>query len=232
MPSGAWTWWRSRCCPGADGVLLGPGADELSNRTGLDLLGACEIAKATGKTGEVTSAAGPGRQPRQLRPGAGAARRCRRGAADRPAARRRRARAPHVRPSRRGHHDRRASTGPEGLEPFVVGTMLGSFGFHWRSGGPRQLPAAQVVDHRQPDRRGDRRRTCAGPSPSAAPAGAPGCSPRCRRTSRARTGWPTRPSRSPTRPGSRPRSGTSPSSPRRASAASSASAGPRPTRRA
>ena len=37
--------------PGDDGVLLGPGADALGDRTGLDLLGSCEIVKATGKTG-------------------------------------------------------------------------------------------------------------------------------------------------------------------------------------
>jgi leucyl aminopeptidase len=31
------------------------------------------------------------------------------------------------------------------LEPFVVGMMLGSFEFHWRSGGPRTQPVGQVV---------------------------------------------------------------------------------------
>jgi leucyl aminopeptidase len=36
-------------------------------------------------------------------------------------------------------------TGPRGLEPFVVGMMLGSFGFHWRSNGPQHRPVPQVV---------------------------------------------------------------------------------------
>ena len=42
------------------GLLLGPGADELVERTGLDLLGACEVAKATGRAGEVNCVAVPG----------------------------------------------------------------------------------------------------------------------------------------------------------------------------
>jgi leucyl aminopeptidase len=32
-----------------------------------------------------------------------------------------------------------------GLEAFVVGVMLGSFGFHWRSGPPEHVPVARVV---------------------------------------------------------------------------------------
>jgi leucyl aminopeptidase len=35
--------------------------------------------------------------------------------------------------------------GVEALEPFVVGAMLGSFGFHWRSHGPQHHPVPTVV---------------------------------------------------------------------------------------
>ena len=127
-----------------DGVLLGPGADELVERTGLDLLGACEVAKATGKTGEVTCVAVPGGSPDNddlalvVLVGVGQAR---------PADLRRAGAA-----LARSVLDRRgvattipSVTGPEGLEPFVIGTMLGSFGFHWRSDGPRHRPVPQVV---------------------------------------------------------------------------------------
>ena len=130
--------------PGDDGVLLGPGADALSDRTGLDLLGSCEIAKATGKTGEVTSVLVPGGSPDNpdlalvLLVGVGDARPIdlRRAGA---------ALARHILDRQRVATTIPSVTGPEGLEPFVVGTMLGSFGFHWRSSGPRQQPAAQVV---------------------------------------------------------------------------------------
>ena len=130
--------------PGDDGVLLGPGADALSDRTGLDLLGSCEIAKATGKTGEVTSVLVPGGSPDNpdlalvLLVGVGDARPIdlRRAGA---------ALARHILDRQGVATTIPSVTGPEGLEPFVVGTMLGSFGFHWRSSGPRQQPAAQVV---------------------------------------------------------------------------------------
>ena len=130
--------------PGDDGVLLGPGADALSDRTGLDLLGSCEIAKATGKTGEVTSVLVPGGSPDNpdlalvLLVGVGDARPIdlRRAGA---------ALARHVLDRQGVATTIPSVTGPEGLEPFVVGTMLGSFGFHWRSSGPSKQPAAQVV---------------------------------------------------------------------------------------
>jgi leucyl aminopeptidase len=120
--------------PGDDGVLLGPGADALSDRTGLDLLGACEV----------TTVPVPGGSPDNpdlalvLLVGVGDARPIdlrRAGAA-----------------LARHAFDRQvvattipSVTGSEGLEPFVVGAMLGSFGFHWRSTGPRQQRAGQVV---------------------------------------------------------------------------------------
>jgi leucyl aminopeptidase len=126
------------------GVVLGPGAPEMEDRAGLDLLGACDIARATGKAGEVTQLPVPGGSPDNaalelvLLVGVG----------DQTPADLRRAGAAVARAAR----DRRrvatsipAAVGPVGLEPFVVGTMLGSFGFHWRSTGPQRQPVAQVV---------------------------------------------------------------------------------------
>ena len=95
----------------------------------------------------------------------------------------------------------------DGLEPFVVGAMLGSFGFSWRSHAARARA-------RRPGRAGRARRRrpvapSTGPSPSAAPAGAPARWPRSPRTSRPRRGSPSRPASWPTRPVSGRPSGTS-----------------------
>jgi leucyl aminopeptidase len=126
------------------GVLLGPGADELGDRTGVDLLGACEVARATGKAGEVTTVAVPSGSPDNpdlvlvLLVGVGEQRPAdfrRAGAAMARAAR-----------DRSGVASSVASVGgPEALEPFVVGAMLGSFGFHWRSDGPEHQPVPTIV---------------------------------------------------------------------------------------
>ncbi len=130
--------------PGEDGVLLGPGADELVERAGLDLLGACEIAGATGKAGEVTTVAVPGGSSDNadlaivLLVGVG----------DQRATDFRRAGAAMARAAldRRGVASTVASIGgTHALEPFVVGAMLGSFGFHWRSTGPQHHPVPNVV---------------------------------------------------------------------------------------
>jgi leucyl aminopeptidase len=131
--------------PGDDGsVLLGPGADQLTERAGVDLLGACEVAGATGKAGEITSVAVPGGSPDNgdlalvVLVGVGDAR----------AADLRRAGAALAKAvfDRQGVATTVPSvTGPSGLEPFVVGMVLGSFGFHWRSGGPEHRPVAEVV---------------------------------------------------------------------------------------
>jgi leucyl aminopeptidase len=127
-----------------DGVLLGPGADALADRTGLDLLGACEIASATGKAGEVVSVPVPGGSPDNddlilvLLIGVGDGR---------PADLRRAGAA-----LARGVLDRKGVAtsipsigGPDAFEAFVVGATLGSFGFHWRSNGPKHQPVPQVV---------------------------------------------------------------------------------------
>ena len=120
---------------------------------------------------------------------------------DRPAARRRRV--------ARATRDRTAvattiaALDPDhGIEAFVVGVMLGSFGFSWRSAPPEHVPVGRVVlaGLPAPPTRSTARRST-GPSPSAAPAGAPGSSPPSRPTSRTPRGSPSRPSCSPPRPG-------------------------------
>ncbi len=127
----------------AAGVLLGPGADELTESTDLDLLGACEIARATGRAGEVTQVLVPGGSPDNddlalvLLVGVGEARPLdirRAGAALARAVL-----------DRHGVATTIPSVSADGLEPFVVGTMLGSFGFHWRSDGPEHRPVPKVV---------------------------------------------------------------------------------------
>ena len=101
----------------------------------------CEIARATGKAGEVDHAAGAAAAARTttalrwvLLVGVGDA------APDRPAPRRRGAGPGHPRPRRRRHHRSPAVAGDDGLEAFVVGAMLGSFAFHWRSDGRPSTP--------------------------------------------------------------------------------------------
>jgi leucyl aminopeptidase len=132
------------------GVLLGPGADELGDQLGTDLLALLEMASATGKAGEVTSLPVP------------------LGASDNPSLRWvllvgvgdqrpidfRRAGAALARATR----DRAgvatsvpALAGPGGLEAFVVGAMLGSFAFHWRSAPPEHVPAERIVLTGLPD---------------------------------------------------------------------------------
>jgi len=124
--------------------LLGPGAEELSEQLGVDLLGVLELERATGEAGEVTSLPVPlgGPENAQLRivllVGVGA---------QRPDDLR-----------RAGAALARATVGRDavatsltavaddaGLEAFVVGAMLGSFRFHWRSTPPEQVPVRRVV---------------------------------------------------------------------------------------
>jgi leucyl aminopeptidase len=126
--------------PAPDAVLVGPDADALAAKAGLDLFAVLEAARATGKAGEVTTfpvsrhgalqtvvLVGVGEQrPEDLR---------RAGAALGRAAKDRDSVATSV----------AAGTPDGGLEAFVVGVMLGSFGFHWRSDGPGEQPVARVV---------------------------------------------------------------------------------------
>ncbi|GAB3031424.1 leucyl aminopeptidase [Nocardioides flavus (ex Wang et al. 2016)] len=135
--------WAYPVLPGEDGPFLGPGADEAGEALGLDLLAALEVARATGRTGEVTTvpvgaraaAEGPGLV---LLVGVGEATTTdfrRAGAA---LARATKDRASVV--------TTLAAIAPDdGLESVVVGAMLGSFAFHWRSGGPKEHPVARIV---------------------------------------------------------------------------------------
>jgi leucyl aminopeptidase len=130
--------WALPVLPG-DGPVLGPGADEAGELLGVDLLAALDAVRATGKAGEVTPVpvvhddvrlvllVGVGEQSATdfRRAGAGLARAVK----DRSSVA---TSVPAIAPE-------------EGLVAFVVGTMLGSFGFHWRSDGPRERPVGQVV---------------------------------------------------------------------------------------
>ena len=131
---------------GVDGQapLLGPGADEVGELLGVDLLAVLEADRASGKVGEVTvlpvplGASENAELRRVLLVGLGAA------SADDF----RRAGATLA----RAVLDRAAvattitAVEPSvGLEPFVVGTILGSFAFAWRSDPPEHVPAARVV---------------------------------------------------------------------------------------
>ncbi|GAA1936806.1 leucyl aminopeptidase family protein [Nocardioides hwasunensis] len=133
--------WAFPVLPGEDGPLLGPGADEASEALGTDLLAALEAARATGRTGEVTTV--PVSAPDDdvslvLLVGVG----------DASTTDFRRAGAALARATK----DRvsvvtsLAAIAPEeGLGAFVVGAMLGSFAFHWRSTGPKEQPVGRVV---------------------------------------------------------------------------------------
>ena len=115
-------------------------ADELVAASGLDLLAVLESRGATGAVGDVVSLpvthqgslltvhlVGVGDQsPTDLRRAGATLARAARGT------------------------DSLATSIPAGappgsLEPFVVGMMLGSFEFHWRSAGPKTQPVTQVV---------------------------------------------------------------------------------------
>jgi len=125
-------------------LLLGPGADEVGDLLGVDLLAVLEAERASGTAGEVTAMPVPLGAPQNaklrllLLIGLGAA-----GPDDF-----RRAGAALARATQ--DRDAVATTIPAvepeiGLEPFVVGTILGSFGFAWRSQAPEHLPVAKVV---------------------------------------------------------------------------------------
>ena len=132
-------------------VLLGPGAEEVADQLGTDLLALLEMSSATGRAGEVTSLPVPLGGPDNaalrwvLLVGVGEQRAVdfrRAGAAVARAARDRASVATSI----------PALAPDEGLEAFVVGLMLGSFGFHWRSGTPEHTPVARVVLAGLPDR--------------------------------------------------------------------------------
>ncbi|WP_319804482.1 leucyl aminopeptidase [Nocardioides malaquae] len=123
----------------APGALPGVGTSEAAEALGIDLPAVLEATGATGRAGEVTKVpvlvddlrlvvlvgVGDGSATAMRRAGAALAR----------AVKDRESVATSV---------SSGATGPE-FEAFVVGLMLGSFGFHWRSAGPRERPVAKVV---------------------------------------------------------------------------------------
>ena len=137
--------------PGDDGsVLLGPGAAELGDELGVDLLALLEACSGTGKTAEVTSYPVPLGAPDNpnlrlvLLVGVGAQTTTdfrRAGAAL--------ARASLDRASVATSIPAVAADG--GLEAFVIGAMLGSFSFHMRSTPPEHTPVGKVVLAALPD---------------------------------------------------------------------------------
>ena len=124
-------------------VLLGPGAAELGDALDLDLIGVLEVSRSTGAVGEVVPVPVPLGAPDNaslrlvLLVGVGQ---------QRPADFRRAGAA-----LARAVHDREAvattipALDPEALPAFVVGLMLGSFGFQWRSTPPESVPVPRVV---------------------------------------------------------------------------------------
>jgi leucyl aminopeptidase len=120
--------------------VLGSGGAEAGDALGLDLVAVLSFRRAKGTAGEVVAVplAGSGGPGLVLLVGLGAETTTdyrRAGAAVARAA---------------VDHDSLASTVPAGggndaLTAYVVGTMLGSFVFHWRSQGPEHAPVRRVV---------------------------------------------------------------------------------------
>ena len=139
--------WAFPVLPGDDGPLLGPGADEAAEALGVDLLAALEAARATGRTGEVTTVPVAGLVTSDG-PGDVVVLVLLVGIGDATVTDFRRAGAALARATK----DRAsvvtsvAAIAPdEGLAAFVVGAMLASFAFHWRSTGPKERPVARIV---------------------------------------------------------------------------------------
>jgi leucyl aminopeptidase len=135
--------WAFPVLPGDVGPLLGPGADEASDALGIDLLAALEAARATGRTGEVTTvpvAAVPAADDVSLVLLVGV------GGASVTDFRRAGAALARATKDRVSVVTSVAAIAPdEGLGAFVVGAMLASFSFHWRSTGPQSRPVSRIV---------------------------------------------------------------------------------------
>ncbi|WP_460791974.1 leucyl aminopeptidase family protein [Nocardioides maradonensis] len=136
--------------PGEDGdVLLGPGAADLGDALGIDLLAAADVHGLTGAVGEATvvPVLAPVDGLEDLRVvvlvGVGEARPIdvrRAGAALAKACRDRTGVVTSV-PDVAAEDDAVDAA----IEAFVVGMTLGSFDFHWRSEGPQHRPVERVV---------------------------------------------------------------------------------------
>jgi leucyl aminopeptidase len=123
--------------------VLGPGADEAADAFGIDLLAVLEARRARGTGGEVVAVPVGG-----LRDNASLRLVLLVGLGDESVTDFRRAGAALARET--FDHDTVATTiaavgDSERLTAFVVGTMLGSFVFHWRSQGPERRPVRRVV---------------------------------------------------------------------------------------
>lgn len=134
--------WAFPVLPDQGRLLLGPGADEASEALGTDLLAALDAARATGRAGEVTMVpvtggpadavslvllvgVGEGTVTDLRRAGAALARATK---------------------DRASVVTTLGAIAPdEGLGALVVGAMLASFSFHWRSAGPKERPVARIV---------------------------------------------------------------------------------------
>ena len=134
-----------KAADGDQGVTLGPGAAELLDEHPEDLFALLDLARATGKAGEIVERAvldsaglsnghlklvllvgvGEGTPDDLRRAGAALARRT------------------------KGHGTLATSlaalTDDAGLRALVEGLVLGSFEFHWRSAGPLEQPVTRVV---------------------------------------------------------------------------------------
>jgi leucyl aminopeptidase len=120
--------------------VLGAGTAEAGEALGLDLAGLLTARRAKGTGGEVVSVpvSGPEGLRLVLLVGLGAETTTdhrRAGAAVARAAQDHESVASSV----------SAAAGSDGLTAYVVGTMLGSFSFHWRSQGPEHEPVRRVV---------------------------------------------------------------------------------------
>ncbi len=123
-------------------LVLGPGADEIGAELGVDLLEVLASQRATGAAGEVVAL------PVPLGTGTNTDLRLLLlvGVGDQGPTALRRAGAAVARAARdRASVATTVATGEQGLEPFVVGAMLGSFTFAWRAGEPEFRPVGRVV---------------------------------------------------------------------------------------
>ncbi|HEY0642890.1 MAG TPA: M17 family peptidase N-terminal domain-containing protein, partial [Nocardioides sp.] len=138
--------WAFPVLPGQDGVLLGPGADEASEALGTDLLAALEAARATGRAGEVTTVPVTTVDPSRTTGDVGLVLLVGVGEGSVTDFRRAGAALARATKDRASVVTSLAAIAPdEGLGALVVGAMLGSFAFHWRSRGPQERPVARIV---------------------------------------------------------------------------------------
>lgn len=136
---------------GAEGPELGPGAVELADDLGLDLLEVLESAQATGRAGQITDLPvldAPGAASAGLRlvllvgVGAGTPHELRRAGA---------ALARRTRDQDAVASSVAAVGDDEGMEAFVEGAVLGSFVFSIRRDGPEHRPVRRIVLACTPD---------------------------------------------------------------------------------